>query len=223
MSVQSHQQEAALPWGTAERDEQAFRKDLASQMGCQLGQRVEVKWRLEGDGTAFTQWWGAVLDHRPDGETDGEGRQVYVLRYDPNPELGYEEQECCRVTFLDQHVLYDLGEDEELAWRLAGDSWEEPAGSESDEEAENSQVYTLNQIAAAIEASERRRGRTVDEDAAEALKAFPQDQQRIIADGFRAFTDHIAAGMAKLKEQHGDNYVVTAADVTALTAAARRQ
>jgi hypothetical protein len=29
--------------------------------------------------------------------------------------------------------------------------------------------------------------------------------------------------MAKLKEQHGDNYVVTAADVTALTAAARRQ
>jgi hypothetical protein len=32
----------------------------------------------------------------------------------------------------------------------------------------------------------------VDEDAAEALKAFPQDQQRIIADGFRAFTDHIA-------------------------------
>jgi hypothetical protein len=59
------------------------------------------------------------------------------------------------ATLHSADVLYDLGEDEELAWRLAGDSWEEPAGSESDEEAENSQVYTLNQIAAAIEASER--------------------------------------------------------------------
>ena len=125
---------------------------------------------------ACSQWWGAVLDSRPEGATDGEGRQCYVLRcvqpntaragewqlgrhaplptclpvveiepacthpasahrppslagmcrhrprppagthtsacmcalvgaaprrYDPDPENGFHEQECCKATFLE--------------------------------------------------------------------------------------------------------------------------
>lgn len=30
--------------------------------------------------TANLQWWGAVLDSKVEGRTDGEGRQVYMLR-----------------------------------------------------------------------------------------------------------------------------------------------
>lgn len=30
--------------------------------------------------TCLLQWWGACLDSKPEGETDGEGRQVYVLK-----------------------------------------------------------------------------------------------------------------------------------------------
>lgn len=196
--------------------------DLPSKMGLQLGDRLEVKWQLEEEGApASTKWWGAVLDSRPHGETDGEGRQVYVLRYDPDPDSGFEEQECCRVTFLEEHALYDFGQDDELAWRQAGDSWEAPAVPEG-EEAEGGEgaIYSLNEIAAAIKAAERRRGRTLDQDAAEALSAFPQDKQMFIAAGFRNFSDHISAGVAQLQAQHGPDYVVTAADVKAVTAAA---
>jgi hypothetical protein len=54
-------------------------------------------------------------------------------------------------------VLYDLGDDDELAWRRAGDSWEPPL--EHDEgEAEaacEGGVHSLIDIAAAIKASER--------------------------------------------------------------------
>lgn len=32
------------------------------------------------EGEPATKWWGAELEGRPEGETDGEGRQVYLLK-----------------------------------------------------------------------------------------------------------------------------------------------
>jgi hypothetical protein len=37
----------------------------------------------------------------------------------------------------------------------------------------------------------RRRGRTLDQEAADFLAGFSQEKQRAIASGFRAFSDHI--------------------------------
>lgn len=59
-------------------------------------------------------------------------------------------------TALPADALYDFGQDDELAWRQAGDSWEAPAVPEG-EEAEGGEgaIYSLNEIAAAIKAAER--------------------------------------------------------------------
>ena len=55
---------------------------------------------------------------------DGEGRQGYILRYDPDIDSGYEEYEERTVTFLDEHELFDMEEEELMVWRVEGDSWD---------------------------------------------------------------------------------------------------
>jgi hypothetical protein len=54
-------------------------------------------------------------------------------------------------------LLYDLAFDDELAWRREGEAWEEPAAEEGEGEGQGAEgaVYTLGEIAAAIETSER--------------------------------------------------------------------
>ena len=63
----------------------------------------------------------------------------------------------CTACVLPEDLLYDLGQDDELAWRRVGEAWEEPAAVEGVGEGQGGEgaVYTLGEIAAAIETSER--------------------------------------------------------------------
>ena len=60
---------------------------------------------------------------------------------------------CCCTADL----LYDLALDDELAWRREGEAWEEPSAEEGEGDGQGTEgaVYTLGEIAAAIETSER--------------------------------------------------------------------
>lgn len=196
--------------------------DLPATLGLSLGDRVEVLWEVTHDetGESTRKWWGAELCRREDG-TDGEGRVVYVLRYDPDVEQGFDEHEECSVTFLEEHYLWDLGQDDELPWRRAGQTWEPPPPAGGEGAAEGGEVLSLADLAADIQTRERRRGRTLDEDAAAMLSEMPQEQAMAIASGFRSFSEAITTHIAGLHAQHGSDYVVTAADVQAATAAAR--
>jgi hypothetical protein len=54
--------------------------------------------------------------------------------------------------------LYDFNENDELAWRQAGDSWEPPPLPEAEGEAEEGAddgTYTLGEVVTAIDAAER--------------------------------------------------------------------
>ncbi|PRW59157.1 golgin subfamily B member 1-like isoform X1 [Chlorella sorokiniana] len=146
-----------------------------------------------------------------------------MLKYDPDSDNGFAEHEMRAVTFLDDHVLYDNVEGEDacdlLHWRREGEAWEPPADDEAEEGAEAAPL-SLGDIVQQISAAERLRGRTVEEDTAEALAELPAEKRLRIAAGFRDFSEHISAELNKLSEQHGADYVVTEADIKAATAAA---
>ncbi|KAL4434345.1 hypothetical protein ABPG75_000786 [Micractinium tetrahymenae] len=221
------QEGAALPWAQQqssehEQGEDAVDPDLPATLGLSLGDRVEVLWQVtdEETGESTRKWWGAELSRREEA-TDGEGRTVYVLRYDPDAEKGFEEHEECGVTFVEEHYLWDLGQDDELPWRRPGEAWEPPPPAAGDGGAEGAEVLSLADLAADIQKRERRRGRTCDEEAAAMLSEMPPDQAMAIASGFRSFSEAITAHIAGLYAQHGSDYVVTAADVQAATAAAK--
>ncbi|KAL4423243.1 hypothetical protein ABPG77_000035 [Micractinium sp. CCAP 211/92] len=217
---------AALPWAQQTAQDQqgpeAVDPDLPATLGLSVGDRVEVLWEVTVNETneSTRKWWGAELSRREDG-TDGEGRTVYVLRYDPDKDMGFDEHEECCVTFLEDHYLWDLGQDEELPWRQVGHTWEPPPPLAGDGAAEGAEVFSLADLAADIETRERRRGRTLDEEAAAMLSEMPQERAMAIASGFRSFSEAISTHIAGLYAQHGSDYVVTAADVQAATAAAR--
>lgn len=74
--------------------------------------------------SALMQWWGATLVQRLEGSADGEGRPLYLLKYDADVDAGYEEEER-RVSFLDEHELYDLDLGDTVSWRMQGDTWDD--------------------------------------------------------------------------------------------------
>ncbi|PSC73662.1 glucose-methanol-choline oxidoreductase isoform B [Micractinium conductrix] len=218
---------AVLPWGSSQQEVAAdvddagppAVPDLPAAIGLELKSRLEIKWELHQEsGETSTKWWGAELHRREEGRTDGEGRQCYMLRYDPEPEQGCDEAEECLVTFLEEHFLYDLAQDAELAWRAAGSDWDEP--EDADGEAGDGTV-SMAEVAASIRQGERRRGRTLDEDAAEMLSALPMQQQMHIASSYALFSETLAAALARLTAHNGPEYVVTEADVKAAIAEAK--
>ncbi|KAL6769585.1 hypothetical protein ACKKBG_A31590 [Auxenochlorella protothecoides x Auxenochlorella symbiontica] len=135
---------------------------------------------------------------------------------------------------------------EHLTWRRAGELWQ-PADEEGKSTGEfsgskeghsstygrlaalnedndaNEGVVRLQEIAAAITERERLCGSSVDAECADALSALPASQQRDFAAGFRQFTDAIMAGFSDLTQTKGADYVITAADVEQVNAAARQK
>ena len=116
------------------------------------------------------------MQQRLEDTRDGEGRQAYQLLYDADE--GHEA-EAAAVTFLDEReclhaaavlnvfkfkpgprlaappalladTLYDLTNDEQLAWRVEGNTWEPPV-----EEGTNAGVVTLEQVNAEVARRER--------------------------------------------------------------------
>ena len=70
------------------------------------------------------QWWPATLVRQLEDTEDGEGRLACLIRYDADTTNGYDEPEEREVTFIGEHELWDLEEEEILVWRKEGDGWE---------------------------------------------------------------------------------------------------
>jgi len=160
---------------------------------------------------------------------DGEGRRGHALLYDADAGAGHADPAPARVTFLSDHELYDLGEDEVLSWRRAGSAWEpEPThrlagvpiatrpapapGSRS------GVAVRLDDVAAALRRAERLRGESDDAGLGALLGALPPALARGAADGFSRLTSAFADGLRRLHEEHGAEYVVQEGDVAAILA-----
>mmetsp|Transcript_37114 Transcript_37114/g.82567 ORF Transcript_37114/g.82567 Transcript_37114/m.82567 type:complete len:246 (+) Transcript_37114:56-793(+) len=140
----------ALPWGhrepatetAAQADSEAPVAIAADEAGLTLGQTIEVMWRMKpNEGKAYYKWWGATVDKASDDQPSRPELKGprYVLRYEPFEDF---PEETCAVAFLDQHHLWDEQQDDPMAWRMRGDSWE-PADVEdyeSEEEGEGEEV-----------------------------------------------------------------------------------
>eukprot|EP00887_Chlorella_sp_A99_P000678 scaffold5.g678.t1 len=172
-------------------------------------------------GTAI-EWWSATVVGAEAGQADAAGRQVYMLRYAADPEAGFDEEATARVSILDDHHLFDLGEGEELPWRRQGEVWDteqEPPEELVDvvaaavQEAADGATLSMASVAERIRQEERRRGRTVEEECQELLRTLPAEQQRVVAAGFREFSDILNEGIKGLFQQHGPDYVITAEDI----------
>ncbi len=161
---------------------------------------------------------------------DGEGRTGYSLIYDADAGAGHADPAQARVTFLSEHELYDLGEDEVLSWRRAGAAWEPapqhrlagvpvaarpaPGGRAG----AAGVAVRLDDVAAALRRGERLRGASDDAGLGALLGALPPALARGAANGFSRLTSAVADGLRRLHEEHGEEYVVQEGDVVAILA-----
>jgi hypothetical protein len=161
---------------------------------------------------------------------DGEGRVGYALLYDADAGAGHDDPAPARVTFLSEHELYDLGEDEVLSWRRAGAAWEPapqhrlagvPAAvrpAPGGRAGAAGVAVRLDDVAAALRRGERLRGASGDAELGALLGALPPALARGAADGFSRLTSAVADGLRRLHEEHGEEYVVQEGDIAAILA-----
>jgi hypothetical protein len=101
-----------------------------SDVGLAAGDRIEVCWQLERDGSddPVPVWWGGSVHPPADAEEDPDS---YRLQYDAAHGFQAEER---RVVFGLDGTLWDASNKEMLDWRPEG-AWDE-APEEDEEEAE---------------------------------------------------------------------------------------
>lgn len=164
------------------------------------------------------QWWPATLERRLDGTTDGEGRTAYVIAYDANSKLGYPDATESRVTFLDDHELYDLDYDEIIQWKIEGDPWNAPEDKHLLDEEDVDVLVSSEEMRREEQKISRLRGISTEDAFAksvtEVIADLPPDRQRYIASniqsGMKIFTEEIRAAI----EGKADNEkIVTLADM----------
>lgn len=209
-----------------------------------VGQRVEVKWQLEGDDGAEAVWWGAeLLARREDVPTESGAAQggslpscgspanspaTWTLRYDARDGFQREDRDAVLLT---KHVLAHGDMDEQLAWRMEGETYEadsedDDSDADQDEDAENMQrSYPVTAISKAIEAQ---MGCSVESAALQKLQAsLPIEQQQTLAAGFNDFITSITSKLRRAADEKRDNAegapVIEADDVKAALAAWRSE
>ncbi len=108
------------------------------------------------------------------------------LRYEADGKFDTETRSC---TFLSAHELWDVDDEDVLTWRREDEDWEPPA-EEGDPgaQAEGGTVQ-MRDVVAYNDRIARLRGRTLDEDAAEVLGTLSPDHARLVAEGYREFSD----------------------------------
>lgn len=163
---------------------------------------------------ARPQWWSGTLVRRADAERDGQGRQVYVLLYDADADAGYPDPTEHRVSFLDDHELFDVGECDLLDWRVEGTQWERPRPDAK--MVEEPGVGLVEEVSLADVAERGRRinlaaGRTLRGEMAALVAGLPPEAQHGLAErleaGIAAFAEGMAAMQAEneggvIKQQH---------------------
>lgn len=153
--------------------------DIASDIGLEIGSRIQVKWTIIEHGEHLLQdeiysdieaasededvihryrnsletvWWSATLSRRTE-ETilseDNELMPVYKLMYDALPRMGYRHRSFERAVFLSNKKLLNLSPRKVLLYRRVGES--SPANSDSEDNIEVS--YDEDE-----EASEKNKG-----------------------------------------------------------------
>jgi hypothetical protein len=103
----------------AEEDEGEI-LDLAVTLGYQPGDRLQVQWEIEHPDAVepIVKWWGATLQ-----EFDGRSEDnvaIRVLKYDPYPELGFEESSLEDVIFLGDSLLVSPDSTTQLNYKKEG-------------------------------------------------------------------------------------------------------
>lgn len=100
--------------------------DLAETLKYKAGDRFEVKWEVQKDGSEeelIEHWWTAtLLEH--DGRTT-DSVAIRVLDYEPFPEGGFPERSQEDVIFVSHATLVNPETCEELMYRVAGTDDEE--------------------------------------------------------------------------------------------------
>jgi hypothetical protein len=152
------------------------------------------------------QWWPATLLRRADAK-DGQGREVYVILYEADTTTGYPEPTEHRVSFLDDHELFDVGECDLLDWRIEGTGWERPRPTANLVEEPGHGLVESTSLAEVAEQGrkiELASGKSLRSEMAELVAALPPEAQHGMAErlnaGLAAFSEEIAT---MLKETDG--------------------
>ncbi|GAX82782.1 hypothetical protein CEUSTIGMA_g10208.t1 [Chlamydomonas eustigma] len=155
----------ALPWAVPEAvvgQQPAESQELTylpiHNVGLRLGIQIEVQWEVEHEDKdddseeVKIKWWKATVCEQevsPTAPTQsshhvhGVPDSIYQLRYEAGE--GFPDQ-TCNISFLSDHWLMDHSIGEEMAWRLAGDSWEpEEEVEEASEEEQDHLTHHLRE------------------------------------------------------------------------------
>jgi len=160
------------------------------------------------------QWWPGTLHSRDPSITDGERRVSYVILYDPDHSAGYPDPTEHRVTFLEEHELYDMEHDDFLAWRFEGQEWDAQAVDDRDDAIDKEwekyrKVAGLSQTTSAMDVWKSSVGRQ--------LEHLPPDIQQIMAEkvsrGMDIFVEELKSVIGESKDDVSER-VVTTKDIT---------
>jgi len=127
--------------------------DLAASFSVKAGSRLEVLWNLEYEerGEVVETWWPCTVSSKTDKThelTDEEGCEgesqlvsLWAVNYDALPDFDYSGEDLCsEVAFVAEHGLLEVTSDTLLPWRIEGQQWDPPEGSEDEDASESTVV-----------------------------------------------------------------------------------
>lgn len=208
----------------------------SNNFACPLhGQKIEVQWDIhQDDGTVKSLWWGAthigLLDDHSDKKeksTNMKGiSNIGELKHRSKHEILYQashgfESEKRLVTYIDEHILFDVVEQDYLYWRFEGKEWMPRVGISANEYVGHKPGYEKLVIMSAEDLVEdqhrferdHQNGVSVEQLGLAAMNTLPHQQQVDGALAYRSFADNIKMKLALILESKGANYVVTKNDV----------
>ena len=202
----------------------------------QHGQKIEVQWDIhQDDGTVKSLWWGAT--HIGASEEQGEKKKesenvkgtnnnIDELKNKLQHEIFYQashgfESEKRLITYIDEHILFDVVEQDYLYWRLEGKEWIPRVGISANEYVGHKPGYEKLVIMSAEDLVEdqhrferdHQNGVSVEQLGLAAMNTLPHQQQVDGALAYRSFADKIKMKLAMILKSKGANYVVTKNDV----------
>ena len=202
------------------------------------GQKIEVQWDIhQDDGKVKSLWWGAthigaseeqsVGDKKKKSENvEGMNNADELMKDRLQYEILYQashgfESEKRLVTYIDEHILFDVVEQDYLYWRFEGKEWMPQVGVSANEYVGQKPGYEKLVIMSAEDLVEdqhrferdHQNGVSVEQLGLAAMNTLPHQQQVDGALAYRSFADKIKMKLAMILKSKGANYVVTKNDV----------
>ena len=211
---------------------------VSNNFTCPLhGQKIEVQWDIhQDDGTVKSLWWGAThiglledhsVEDKKEKSTNMKGiSNIDELKHRSKHEILYQashgfESEKRLVAYIDEHILFDVVEQDYLYWRFEGKEWMPRVGISANEYVGHKPGYEKLVIMSAEDLVEdqhrferdHQNGVSVEQLGLAAMNTLPHQQQVDGALAYRSFADNIKMKLALILESKGANYVVTKNDV----------